>query len=227
MIELTHRAFKGRVARRVFLLFILSAFVPLALIAVLSITQLRQSILAQGERRLATAGKEYGMAVFDRLQVAADSAASAGELIDRLQPGKTIATRHFRSLGIMDPRLPPRALFGEIRPPSLSSGARQRLAARKPLLVAAGPSVLLVVPAGDALSGRLVFGELQPDYLWGTQDLLPTAIDICVVDSDSRSVLFCPVPVPEEVLDAIANSYSQSAFGSLNWLQATERCVSP
>ena len=217
MIQLTYRAFKGRVARRVFLLFVLSAFVPLALVAVLSITQLRQSILTQGERRLATAGKEYGMAVFDRLQVAADSAASAAELTDRRQRGKTIATRHFRSLGIMDPRFPPRALFGEIRPPSLSSGARQRLAAGKTLLVAAGPSVLLVVPVGDAASGRIIFGELQPDYLWGTLELLPTAIDICVVDGDSRSVLFCPVPVPEEVLGAIANSSTQSAFGSLSW----------
>lgn len=219
MIELTHRAFKGRVARRVFLLFVLSAFVPLALVAVLSVTQLRQSILTQGERRLATAGKEYGMAVFHRLQVAVDSAASAAELMDRQRRGKTMATRHFSSLGILDPRFPPRALFGEIRPPSLAVSAQQRLAEGKNLVVTAGPRVLLLVPAGTAASGRIIFGELQPDYLWGTQDLLPTAIDICVVDSDSRSVLFCPVPVPVpgEVLGAIANSSSQSAFGSLNW----------
>ncbi len=221
MIQLTYRAFKGRVARRVFLLFVLSAFLPLALVAGLSVTQLRQSILAQGERRLATAGKEYGMAVFDRLQVAADSAASAAELIDRQQRGKTIAIRHFRSLGIMDPRLPPKALFGEIRPPSLAGSVRQRLAEGKNALVAlqdgAALRLLLLVPVGSAASGRIIFGELLPDYLWGTQELLPTAIDICVVDSDSRSVLFCPAPVPEEVLGEIANSSSQSAFGSLNW----------
>jgi len=170
VIQLTYRAFKGRVARRVFLLFVLSAFIPLALVAALSVTQLRQSILAQGERRLATAGKEYGMAVFDRLQVAADSAASAAELIDRQQRGKAIATRHFRSLGVMDPRFPPRALFGEIRPPSpLTGSIRDRLAEGRNAVVVlqdeAGPRVLLLVPVGNAASGRIVFGELQPKYL--------------------------------------------------------------
>jgi hypothetical protein len=178
MIELTHRAIKGRVARRVFLLFVLSAFVPLALIAALSITQLRQSILSQGDRRLATAGKEFGMAVFDRLQVAADSAASAAELTGRQRRGKSIATRHFRSLGTMDPRLGVRSLMGEVRPLSLTVGARQRLAEGKNALVVDGPSVLLLVPAGDAQSARILFGELHPEYLWGTQELQPTAIDI-------------------------------------------------
>ena len=223
MIEMTHRALKGRVARRVFLLFVLSAFVPLALIAALSITQLRQSNLLQGERRLATAGKEFGMAVFDRLQVAADSAAAAADLLDR-QQRKTIAARHFRSLGVVEPRFPPRALFGEARPPSVSviAGARQRLADGKSVLVAAGPKVLLLVPTGNAASGRVVFGELRPDYLWGTPEMMPTAIDICVVDSDSRSVLFCPVPVPEDVLGAIANSSAESAFGSLSWVRDGE-----
>jgi len=227
VIRLTYRAFKGRVARRVFLLFVLSAFVPLALVAALSVTQLRQSIFAQGERRLATAGQEYGMAVFDRLQVAADSAASAAELVDRRQRGKTVATRHFRSLGIMEPGFPPRALFGEVRPaPFLAGNTRERLAEGKSALVVhqdgAGPRVLLLVPAGDAASGRIILGELQAEYLWGTQDLLPTAIDICVIDSDSRAVLFCPVPVPQEVLGAIANSSSHSAFGSLNWVREGE-----
>jgi len=221
VIRLTYRAFKGRVARRVFLLFVLSALVPLALVAVLSVTQLRQSILAQGEKRLATAGKEYGMAVFDRLQVAAESAVTA-ELTDRQRRGKTMATRHFRSLGVMDPGVPPRALFGEILPPShLAGSIRERLTEGKNAVVTlqdrAGSRVLLLVPVGSAPSGRIIFGELQPEYLWGTQDLLPTAIDICVVDSGSRSVLFCPVPVPGQVLGAIANSSSRSAFGSLDW----------
>jgi diguanylate cyclase (GGDEF)-like protein len=224
MIELTYRAVKGRVARRVFLLFVLSAFVPLALIAALSITQLRQSILSQGERRLATAGKEFGMAVFDRLQAASDSAVSAADLTGRR--GRAVATRHFRSLGIMESGLPPRRLFGDVRPLVPNAGVRQRLAEGKNALVVAGASVFLLVPADETASGRIAFGELHPDYLWGTQELQPTAIDICVVDSDSRSVLFCPAPVPEEVLGAIANSSAQAAFGSLGWVRDGEEQVS-
>jgi len=227
VIELSYGVVKGRVARRVFLLFVLSAFVPLALIAALSITQLRQSYLALGERRLATAGKEYGMALFDRLQVAAGSAAFAAELTDLPRRGKTIAERHFRSLQVIDPRFPPRDLFGAIHPPSLTVSGRQRLAVGKSVLVTSGPSVVLFTPAGDAASGRIVVGELRPEYLWGTEELWPTAIDICVVDSESRSVLFCPARLPENVLGAITKSASESAFGSLNWVRngETQRSV--
>jgi hypothetical protein len=43
----------GHVARRLFMLFVLSAFVPLALIAALSLNEVRSLLLQQGEQRLA------------------------------------------------------------------------------------------------------------------------------------------------------------------------------
>jgi hypothetical protein len=126
----------------------------------------------------------------------------------------------------MESGLPPRRLFGDVRPLVPSESARQRLAEGRDALVVTGASVFLLVPADETASGRIVFGELHPDYLWGTQELQPTAIDICVVDSGSRSVLFCPAPVPEEVLGAIANSSAQAAFGSLGWARDGEEQVS-
>ena len=68
-----YRAFlASRVARRVFALFVASALVPLALTALLSVTYVRDTLLEQGQQRLAANAKAYGTAVFGRLLDAAD-----------------------------------------------------------------------------------------------------------------------------------------------------------
>jgi len=231
MIQFTHRALKGRVARRVFLLFVLSAFIPLAAVAALSLTQLRQFYLKQGDQRLAAAGKGYGMSLYERLQLAEESAATAAALINDPRRREKVAAQHFRALSLIDPVAGMRALFGKIHSsPALTARARERLADGKSVLITqsdnAGSRILLLVPPSDRVSdvesGRFVLGELKPEYLWGTPDLLPAATDVCVLDEASRLVLFCSAPMPRETLQTIDNPSSQSAFGSASWVQQGE-----
>ena len=70
MIGPLGRFVRTRVSRRLFVLFVLSAFLPLALIAILSLTQVRSLLLEQGDQRLAAHAKTYGMTLFERLQTA-------------------------------------------------------------------------------------------------------------------------------------------------------------
>ena len=58
---------KSGVARGLFMLFVLCALLPLALMAVLSLVQVRSLLLQQGDQRLAAVAKNYGMSVFERI----------------------------------------------------------------------------------------------------------------------------------------------------------------
>ena len=71
------KAGKQRLSRSLFVLFVLSALLPLALLAILSLTQVRTLLLQQGDQRLASTAKAYGMGVFERLLLATDIAFSA------------------------------------------------------------------------------------------------------------------------------------------------------
>ena len=51
MIGRLRRFISTRVSRRLFFLFVLSAFLPLAVIALLSLTQMRALLLQQGDQR--------------------------------------------------------------------------------------------------------------------------------------------------------------------------------
>ena len=67
MIVRIRRFLEARVGRRLFFLFVLSAFVPLAALAALSYVQLRDILLEQGQQRLAATAKGFGTALFERL----------------------------------------------------------------------------------------------------------------------------------------------------------------
>lgn len=59
--------FRSKVARRVFVLFILCALIPLGVIAYYSFSQVTGNLYAQAHRQLHQASKASGMATFERL----------------------------------------------------------------------------------------------------------------------------------------------------------------
>ncbi len=211
--------FTGRVARQVFLLFVLSAFVPFALIAALSYVQVRQLHLNNGQQRLAAASKRYGMAVYERLLSAAEIAHNAAEFPDARWRGQRLAGPRFRALGFVDAGGRTRPLLGTTEAPAIDAGARERLAQGKPLVwITPGKDaarILLLLPA--AVPGTVLVGEVDPEYLWGESDQVPAAMDVCVIAETLHSVLHCSAPMPEKVLSDIRNSPSEYAFRSFEW----------
>ena len=106
----------GHVARRLFLLFVLSAFVPLALIAALSLGEVRSLLLQQGEQRLAATAKAYGMTLYERLLVASDLAISTAERPMREVSAEGLAHRSFRWMATVEPSGTVVPIVGEPRP---------------------------------------------------------------------------------------------------------------
>jgi diguanylate cyclase (GGDEF)-like protein len=212
------RFLTGRVARQVFLLFVLSAFVPFALIAVLSYAQVRQLHFQSAQQRLAVASKQYGMGVYERLLLAAEIARQATDFRDRRWQGRALAEPRFRALALVNAAGRATALMGEIEAPVIDASARERLAQGKPLVQIlpreGNARVLMLVPAG---AGGMLVGEVDPEYLWGDSDQLPAATEVCVIGEVSRSVLHCSAPMPQEVLVGIINSPSEYAFRPFGW----------
>jgi diguanylate cyclase (GGDEF)-like protein len=226
LIQSTRRFVTGRVARRVFLLFVLSAFIPLALVAVLSLAQVREVLLQQAEQRLAATSKAYGTAIFDRLLLASEAASDALALRDRSWRTPSLLGRYFQSVGIVDANGKTTVLIGQPSLPPLSADLRQRLASGKHLIVFTPGKpvarVFVLVPDSRAAGGAALLGELLPEFLWGHPDLLPADTDFCVFDDGTRNILFCTVPLPDEALKAIDTPSTQSAPRTFSWTQGQE-----
>lgn len=212
---------KKRLARSLFALFVLSALVPLALLAALSLTQVRALLLQQGDQRLASTAKGYGMGVFERLLLATDIAFSAStQRLNIVTQRDSMAVRAFRDLGVVtNGRM--RAIIGEPVIPPLDEEARARVDAGSPVLLVERnmnpPHLLLVVPGSGE---SIISGELRPDYVWGSPDELPTATDFCVVEDVTSSMLYCSSPEAREMLPGVRATAAVSSAAA--WTRDNE-----
>ena len=213
------RLFTGRVARQIFLLFILCAFVPFAVIATLSYVQLRQLNFQSGQQRLAVASKQYGMGVYERLLSSAEIARNAAEFPDQRSRVRRLAEPRFRALGFVDAKGRAQFLLGSTDAPVLDAHARDRLAQGKPLVrivpKEGAARILLLLPAGPP--GTVLVGDIDPEYLWGDSDQLPAATEVCVIAEALRSVLHCSAPMSQQVLAGIRAAPTEYAFRSFRW----------
>ena len=187
---------KTRIARRIFFLFVLSAFLPLAVIAAMSLDEVRSMLLQQGEQRLAANAKVYGMNVFERLQLAAEVASSAAAHPDRPRHADSLAARIFLTLTVAGSG-PPVSLLGEGAGPELPAEARARVAAGKTAVFLGGekhaPRIFLAASAAPP-AGSYVVGALRDSFLWGPADELPAATEFCVVEEGRGRLLQCTAP---------------------------------
>jgi diguanylate cyclase (GGDEF)-like protein len=226
LIKIAGRTLTGRVARRVFLLFVLSAFVPLALVAVLSITQVREALLQQAQHRLAAMSKAYATTIFERLLLASETASGIVALDVQSRLTQSRLARYFVSLGKVDANGKITVLLGQPALPSLPAEARHRLAAGKDLLVFKPEEpvtrLFLLIPGTDPKEAHLIFGELLPAFLWGPPDMLPAATEFCVIDERTRTAFFCTVPLPDQSLSEIDSPSTQSALRSFSWSRDNE-----
>ncbi|HXS52814.1 MAG TPA: EAL domain-containing protein [Usitatibacter sp.] len=211
---------RGHVARRLFLLFILSAFLPLALIAALSLGEVRSLLLQQGEQRLAATAKTYGMTVYERLLVASDVAISTAQRTTFGAAHDDLAHRTFVWITQLEPDGTARALIGRGSAPALGEDALRRLSERKPAILVARTQdvthVILAVAKPGAERGSVVVGEVNPEYLWGSPDELPAMTDFCIVEDISGDTLHCTTPLSPEAERAMIASRA-SHLGTATW----------
>lgn len=189
---------RSKVARRVFLLFVLSAFIPAALLAWLAYSHMRTMDEDYGRRQLAQEGANYVRGLYEHLRgahsnlglqatavrsgiaLASDTRESMFMRIYRVHGQEVIllaGAPDSRPLPAIEPKLAAHLARGES---ALISGEGEQ--ASRILLAAA-------IDPAHVERGVLV-GELAPDYLWGDADDFSDLRPVCVKDGMGR-LLFC------------------------------------
>lgn len=206
---------RSKVARRVFLLFVVSAFVPVVVIVLVALGHLSGLLEHLGYRELDSMSKGYGMSVVERLVTLEGATAAMAADIDHGGAPETAAAARapvlIRSIRV--------ARAADLAP--FTAEMRGRLAAGGTVIALApgnsgAPRVLMWRAIEPARLGRGVLAvEPDPRYLWGEADTLPYQTDICVLDNRGRG-LFCTRPIPDTVR-AVFDNNTHDKTARLAW----------
>ena len=178
-----------RFGRRMFALFLVCAGVPIVALASLSWIQVSSQLREQASRRLHAASRATGMRILERLILADEALAGAAVLAPRE------LERRFAGFAVRARAAAPwQVRFGP--PPA-------PLSAEDEAVLAAGDTVLSLVPEGDrraivairrAADGADVAARLRSGDLFdlADEDLFPTDAELCVFDA-AGAVLSCSI----------------------------------
>ena len=221
-MRLRGRAFlTSRVARRVFALFVVAALLPLALMALLSMTHVRGALIEQGERRLAADAKTFGSAAFGHLLDASDVARLAVDSWSEPAGGR-LALQAFDSLAHLAPDGSIRLLAGQPLDLAPTPAERDRLDAGHRVLRRAhrpdgAQQVVVIVPLGSERGRGWAVAALRDDFLWGDREAWPAAVAFCVIDSGTQTPVFCPGTWSQNALRHAIGDGKQATVKGFAW----------
>ncbi len=222
---------RSKVGRRVFLLFVASALLPLAVLALLSVGHVQTVLGEMSQRELSGTAKTYGMALYERLRVVDDA-------LQSLQKTAGHAGRATPALArTLEDHLATAALIRSDGAVTLLLGAARHLPERSALLTDKPTTAarLLVGNAGPAAPAQLWLVRQLPDrdgpafliaeprleHLWGDPETLPYLTDLCVLSERTRP-LFCTRALPATAIQAIQRN-DGSGIQRLAWTSGEER----
>jgi diguanylate cyclase (GGDEF)-like protein len=182
---------RTRIGRRVFLLFVVCALLPIGVTSLLAVTHAERVTRDKQAERLRDFSETYGLALLQRLEMA-DSAvqllerSGASTSAETLRQSLEFATS-IRAAAVIDASGSLTVASGSIGIlPQLDAAARERLALGERWLAVtprgdAGPAQILIVSAasGPAL-GELHYFELDPQFIFGDPSHLPYRTELRV-----------------------------------------------
>jgi diguanylate cyclase (GGDEF)-like protein len=213
-----------RVARRVFVLFLVCAIVPVALAIAVSYGRVHGALVDERIATLGHAAESYGTTLLERLYGADQVARSLAGQPDPSTVSARELDRYFRVVATVPTTGPVRAVLGDAaRVPStlpIDRADRRLLQGEASVFVAGVPGAersvwIMRLQPGSGRSDVLL-AELQPDYLWGSADELPYLTGLCVLDRD-RMPLHCPTALGAEALSRVQGQLNTGPSGHLQW----------
>jgi len=224
---------RSKVARRIFLLFILCAILPLGALALFSFFQAEAHLKDLSERRLHQASKSTGMTLVERLSFletdlhliieSLPTINTVAPATPRLDLGRRIGNR-FRNLVVLadDYRILS-SLFGVLTVvPQLKGEERLHLDSGGTLVTTsrnmAGEFSVFIARLVDPANPHrgVLLGEISSEYLWGGEGFLSPSTELCVL-GPAKEVLFSSLReiVPSSKLEEIIGKGGPS--GRFEW----------
>jgi len=224
---------RSKVARRIAILFVLCALLPIVTLAVLSFIQVTKHLRDQSLMRLRETSKTMSMAIYERLLfLEADMIRVASNLHDITQrptgiplSGSDRYQDRFKALVVLSDSEKPVPLFGSIASiPRFMPDEKRFMLEGNTLLTTDCPNnrtprIFLsraVSPNSDTQD--ILLGEVEPFYLWymGYETALPEMTEFFVLDHD-KHVLFSTLPSSPGPAEQIAERIQDSASGQFEW----------
>ena len=221
-LRIEEKFIRGTVAKRIFFLFIIAAFLPALALAILSYSQVRDLLLEQSHDRMAHITRSYALNVYERMLLADNNLKQiALNKYSGMLPAATNLQFHkqiFSSLTVVGPGAQPVTILGKnILWPEISKGESAFLAKGNTILriktnPSSRPGVLLIhmINANQPDNYALI-GELNPSQLWGHKDSFPYMTDFCALSSEDHVLLFCTKPFLQKDLAEYLNKTSISS----------------
>lgn len=194
---LNSKFLRSRVARRIFVLFVACALVPMSVFVALSFTQVSHQLRAQNQRQLQQTAKSLGLAIYERLTML-DSDLQVASL--RIQNGDPVTSPvgepHFQSTTVWKNQ---RGMEANSRYDTTLSEKAHLLSGKSAIRVVSCSTnsnakciLILRMIALDHPASGLIVGEVNSNYLWSVERL-PADIDVIVLDPE-KEILFSSSP---------------------------------
>lgn len=215
MIEISKSYIRSKVGRRLTLLFILSALIPLLITAAISYTHVSNLLLESSQEQTRAVAKSYGTTILERLnyldQITRD-------LSQKLQADrKTSSTdyeylkKHFDSVVFYKNDTSKNLLGDEIIGLSFTATESNHLKEGKPLLTILanennfGSVYISRLVDKNHYDKGFILGKVKPLYLWGARDSLSYNYQYCVFFNKITS-LYCADIISQQTLNKLSNN---------------------
>ncbi|HNV25301.1 MAG TPA: HAMP domain-containing protein, partial [Nitrospira sp.] len=211
-MQIEYSFLRSRVARRVFVLFILCALLPVGVLSLVAFTDVTSQLTQQSERRVRQESKAMGMAVYQRLllleaellSISNQPRVTQPQVIgDVVQAPALPATPGFTGMARISADGTAEVFLGEMRTvPSLSPAQWTLLRQQKTVMMSqqdAGGRRLFLARLPDS-ADQAILAEIRLEYVWDLAGsmTLPADMFLCVFGNQAE-VLFCSQPLPEEL----------------------------
>lgn len=213
--------------------FMLSAFIPIVFLALLSYWESNRLLVKQAHTRLYADGDIYKKSIYDRLlfsnQLLKDvvQRLSANDLL--LATEKQFGNR-FHSLTLILPTGKSMPIFGKVTDVGdLSVAATRYLSEGGTVLLTQfsdQDSKILILQALDPLvleKGVLV-AELLPDYLWGDADNFALDVNLCVFNERYIN-LFCSHAIQTDAIERAIRELANAIKGEFVWQEKQKKYI--
>ena len=225
----------SKVARRIFVLFLICALLPLCMLAAVLLQRISTKLEADSNVRLRLATKNAGMTILEGLSLFQSELESmpipSGSGIGKIanQKPRSVANMRFRSVTIVEYNAKNSIITG--MPLRLPPDALTHLDAGNALLITdssleAGDRIYIATTINQNLSGQdILLGEVNPEYLWNLVGYtLSPGVDISILGPSGKQ-LFSTRPLSSDLISIVMSKQDSQATGNFKWHREDVDCL--
>ena len=225
---------RSKVARRIFILFICCALLPVTVLSVVSFSHITKQLSDQSKIKLHQMSKDIGMYSYERLLFIEAELKRLAEDMNSYRRSIITAphersdrdlVRLFKGIVLINNTGTIRSLFGRIHPiPELNLSEKQHLRSGKTVVstiyLTSDASRIFMSMALDPQQPRkgILLGEINPTYLWGMGDTSPwpPTAELYILDQ-ANNILFSTLPPPLSFPQEAVHTLDTTASGQFEW----------